>query len=796
MLGKELKMYKVGLALLMFAVLWSVLSVGSAQAATSKYTGGLLDGQPIEISSTVGQSEGTTETTFTDNNTSTSATLRGKIAWFKFTSPQEINSLIVNGTYSTLSIIEFYDNNNNLLSSYIPKKDDSIQSLPSTLSDVYLVALKYSSAYVTIKEFNVFTTPTEIPSSTTIIWKQAGDRTVTIDWESTGAKFYNVKRSETSLGPYATIASSVVGTTYTDNTVINGTTYYYVVHAANEKGESEKSPEVNVKPEATQYTGGLLDGKYINLGNALGSISSSVREMTDNNVSTHTRLDKNVLAWYTFSSTQEINSFIANTKNEVKLELYDDNNKLLLEYTALNINGIQSLPFNVQDVKTVVLKSVGTFANVYEWNVFVTPSKPPLETSISWIQGGDKVVNIEWNSTGAKTYNVKRSTSVGGPYVIIASNITTTSYRDVSVVNGTTYYYVVSASNEAGESKNSAQESITPDSTKYTGGLLDGVTLQQGATVGTAIATNRILTDNSVSLRSYLSPSSFVWHTFSSPKEITSTIVKSTTPTVIELYDDMNNLLYSYTPVQDDVVELLQNPVKNVTTVVLKPAGSYANVYEWNVFGSGGELPTQTPQNLTASSGDKKVSLNWSSVQDATSYNVKRSTTAGGPYTTVGSVSGSVTSYIDTNVVNGTTYYYVVTAVGTAGESARSNEASATPKASEEVDPPVVTPPVEVPDDGSYGNRALLSIVLINGLEKEYDLSMAEVNAFIAWYEGRAAGSGTMMYSFDKYDNNKGPFKNRRDYVFYDKILFFEVNGYDAPSSGNGSEVTPNPEEH
>jgi hypothetical protein len=50
-----------------------------------------------------------------------------------------------------------------------------------------------------------------------------------------------------------------------------------------------------------------------------------------------------------------------------------------------------------------------------------------------------------------------------------------------------------------------------------------------------------------------------------------------------------------------------------------------------------------------------------------------------GPYTTIASVTA--TTYTDTNVTNGTTYYYVVSAVNSAGESGDSNEASATPQA-------------------------------------------------------------------------------------------------------------------
>lgn len=57
---------------------------------------------------------------------------------------------------------------------------------------------------------------------------------------------------------------------------------------------------------------------------------------------------------------------------------------------------------------------------------------------------------------------------------------------------------------------------------------------------------------------------------------------------------------------------------------------------------------------------------------------------------------------------------------------------------------------------------------------------MTEVNFFIFWYEEKATESGTAPYAIDKHGNNKDPFKNRKDYVIFDKILTFEVNEYEV----------------
>lgn len=84
------------------------------------------------------------------------------------------------------------------------------------------------------------------------------------------------------------------------------------------------------------------------------------------------------------------------------------------------------------------------------------------------------------------------------------------------------------------------------------------------------------------------------------------------------------------------------------------------------------------PSGLSASPGDAQASLSWSAAGGATGYSVHRGTAAGGPYTTV-ATNVVATSYTDTGLTNGTTYYYVVSSTNAEGESANSNEASATP---------------------------------------------------------------------------------------------------------------------
>jgi len=84
------------------------------------------------------------------------------------------------------------------------------------------------------------------------------------------------------------------------------------------------------------------------------------------------------------------------------------------------------------------------------------------------------------------------------------------------------------------------------------------------------------------------------------------------------------------------------------------------------------------PVNLTARAGLYDVNLAWPAVSGATCYSVLRSTTSGGPYTAVTN-SDVTNSFTDTGVAIGTTYYYVVTADSSGGDSPNSNQVSAAP---------------------------------------------------------------------------------------------------------------------
>ena len=76
--------------------------------------------------------------------------------------------------------------------------------------------------------------------------------------------------------------------------------------------------------------------------------------------------------------------------------------------------------------------------------------------------GTNLSVRLNWSpATGAEGYNLKRSMTNGGPYATIA-NVPGTNYSDAPVNPGTACYYVVAATNSAGQSADSLQASAVP----------------------------------------------------------------------------------------------------------------------------------------------------------------------------------------------------------------------------------------------------------------------------------------------------------------------------------------------
>lgn len=126
-------------------------------------------------------------------------------------------------------------------------------------------------------------------------------------------------------------------------------------------------------------------------------------------------------------------------------------------YRIVLVGDGTNLQLSSSDASKIEGKALHNGAN-QQWAI-LAPSAPVFPTGLNAVlDSSGKEAKLTWNATpGANSYNVKRSTTSGGPYTTIATNITSTSYTDSTVTAGKKYYYTVSAVNNGTETLNSAE---------------------------------------------------------------------------------------------------------------------------------------------------------------------------------------------------------------------------------------------------------------------------------------------------------------------------------------------------
>jgi alpha-L-arabinofuranosidase len=116
------------------------------------------------------------------------------------------------------------------------------------------------------------------------------------------------------------------------------------------------------------------------------------------------------------------------------------------------------------------------------------------------------------------------------------------------------------------------------------------------------------------------------------------------------------------------------------------------------------QTPAVAPASLSGTAGNQKATISWGSAAGAATYTVKRSTVSGGPYTDV-AAGITDTSYTNTGLTNGTTYYYVVVAVNSAGETVAATQVAVTPAL-----PPIATQELSPPETIVSGSTVSLTV--------------------------------------------------------------------------------------
>jgi pimeloyl-ACP methyl ester carboxylesterase len=329
---------------------------------------------------------------------------------------------------------------------------------------------------------------------------------------------------------------------------------------------------------------------------------------------------------------------------------------------------------------------------------------PPAAPSGLVANGGNGKVDLGWSgSTGATSYNVKRSTTSGSGYSTIASS-STTGYTDFGVSNGTTYYYVVTAVNSRNEESGpSAQASAMPSSGPTNPTCSNASLSVPSDSWLLEIYNNTDLAGEPVERRydSYgpggfnfqwggTAPSACVQHDNYSVrfKRMASFSQSGTWRFDYTTDDGMRGWVdgtqvFNRWAVQSingsDTLNVSQG-THLVEVQYYQASGGAQAVLSWNFEGGPTPQPPAAPTGVHATTSNSLVTLQWSAVSGSNpTYHVKRSAAAC-CYLEIGATQSL--SFADHGVSNGTTYHYVVSAETTdGGEGPNSADVPATPQA-------------------------------------------------------------------------------------------------------------------
>ena len=396
-----------------------------------------------------------------------------------------------------------------------------------------------------------------------------------------------------------------------------------------------------------------------------------------------------------------------------------------------------------------------------QWGILAL-SAPAFPTGLSALAIAPTQDYLAWNAVaGADSYNVKRATSSGGPYTVIATGVTATNYLDGSVSAGVNYYYVVSSVTGGMESLNSlevraaslrawlkfdeASGTTAADASGngWTGTLLNaaGTTNWVAGKMGNAVDLNGVsqyltlptgvvngLTNFTIStwvnldavgansqVFDFYSGTAYmqltpkdgtggtlsfgIWTAAGGGEGITGPSALPTgawTQVAVTLNGTTGILYVNGVEVSRNSAMPLTPASMGATTQNNLGKSEFSNPYingrmdDFRIYADALDSASvaalyaappssiaSMPVNLTAQAVyPPQVILAWNAVAGAGSYNVKRATTSGGPYTVI-ATGVTATNYLDGSVSAGVNYYYVVSSVTGGVESFNSAEARA-----------------------------------------------------------------------------------------------------------------------
>lgn len=298
---------------------------------------------------------------------------------------------------------------------------------------------------------------------------------VVLNWNGCGwAAGYNVKRATNSGGPYTVVGTNVPGVLFTNNNLAIGATYYFVVSSTNTAGESANSSEAAVTLGLLNRTGWVASA-------STSDINSQPPGAIDGDVGTRwgTGAVQTPGQWF------QVDMRTTNICNTIVMDCGGSVNDYPRGYRVnVSLDGtnwgnvvatgtgsiVTRVTFSAQPARFIRVTQTGSspsyWWSIAEFNAYGLPGTlPAAPTGVAAVPGVGSAT-LTWNpGFGATGYNVQQSTTSGGPYILIATNITSLAYTNYNLTDGTLYYFVVTPVNSLGVGMSSIEVTAQPYST-------------------------------------------------------------------------------------------------------------------------------------------------------------------------------------------------------------------------------------------------------------------------------------------------------------------------------------------
>jgi len=323
------------------------------------------------------------------------------------------------------------------------------------------------------------------------------------------------------------------------------------------------------------------------------------------------------------------------------------NNATFLDATAVNDT---TYYYEVQSVNPAGASVSSPASAAVTPSATIATSAPAAPAGLT-VVSTNNAVTLAWTpAPGASFYTIQRGTVVNRlgyvPFYTTLNNTNTSAtYTDASGTLGDTYSYTVTATGPGGTSASSAAvtaEPVPPPPAAPPGNfsINDTITPTNQSNVLSWSAV-----PGAVGYLLFRSTSSF------GPYVFPANYIQSMTTTTYTDGGLSPNTLYTY-----QVIAMNAGGVSGNSIIV--------------------STPPAAPASLNAYSGNGQITLVWSPSVGATNYIIKRSTSSGAEVTLATTTNRT---WLDSGLVNGVTYYYIVTAIGTGGASLNSPEAGTAP---------------------------------------------------------------------------------------------------------------------